>query len=222
LMLSTLRTNPENAKAHNHAGIVHGKNKDYANAMKEFQIAMQLDPNLAETYHNMGNAFDEQGKALLQTDPQKADEYFNNAIPLYEKAVELQPSHWMSYQNIANIYFDRKDYAKTAEYIEKIIPINPNLALFSNLGIVYLKLGDKDKAKEAFQIVLQNDPQNGLAQQGLAEAEGKVPPQLGLDQPLGDTAPENPAMPGGALPPEVLKAIQEQTQKAGSSAPSNR
>jgi tetratricopeptide (TPR) repeat protein len=210
LMTATLRTNPENAKVHNHIGIIHGKKKDYASAMKEFEIAMGLDPNLAETYHNMGNAFDEQARSLKETDPQKADQFFNSAIPLYEKALSLNPNHWLSYQQLANIYFDKGEYQKTIDYILKILPLNPNPALINNLGFVYLQMGNKEEARKAYSEVLRVDPGNAVAAQALRDLDNPVPPPS-------SSQTDNPAMPGGQLPPEVLKAIQEQTQRATSS-----
>lgn len=190
LMTSTLRTNPENAKVHNHIGTIYGRKKDYVNAMKEFEIAQKLDPELPDSYHNMGNAFYEQKMS-------------DKAIPLLEKALQVDPNHWESYQLLANIYYDLGDFKKVAENIQKILPINPNPALYSNLGIIYLKLGDKEKAKEAFTMALKLDPNQGTAAQALSDLNNGG---TGL---VTTPTQDNP----GNLPPEVLKAIQEQTQK---------
>ena len=57
------------------------------------------------------------------------------------------------------------------DYIQKAIAINPNnLNLRLNLGVLYIVLGDKDKAKEVFNLILSADPQNQVAKQGLIEA----------------------------------------------------
>ena len=64
----------------------------------------------------------------------QAEDLFNNAIPLYEKALSIDPKHWLSYQQLANIYFDRGEYQKTVDYILKILPLNPNPQLLDNLG----------------------------------------------------------------------------------------
>jgi tetratricopeptide (TPR) repeat protein len=171
--------------------------------MKEFEIAEKLDPGLPDTYHNMGNSYYEQKE-------------IDKAIPLFEKAVQVDPNHWMSYQILANIYFDLGDYFKVAEYINKILPINSNPQLYTNLGVVYLKAGDKVKAKEAFQTALQMDPSNTFAAQAVNDIDN--PALLGTES--SNSAPDtsNPAMPGGQLPPEVLKQLQEQQQKAAASS----
>lgn len=227
LLVSVLRTNPENAKGHNQQGIIYGKKGDYEKAIKEFEKAISLDDYLAEAYHNLGNAYDEQARAILQASREstssaqlekEVSELFTKAIPFYEKALSLNPNHWLSYQQLANIYYDLGEYQKTVAYILKILPINPNPKFLTNLGYVYLQMGDKEKAEQAYSEALRLNPQDQVAAKALQELNNPIPAG---SQPQTQTLPQttDPALPGGQLPPEVLKAIQEQSQKGATSSP---
>ena len=48
-----------------------------------------------------------------------------NAIKNYEKAIEINPNLWQSYQNLGAIYFNAGDKEKAKEYLEKALEINP-------------------------------------------------------------------------------------------------
>ncbi len=227
LLLSVLRTNPENAKGHNQKGIIHGKDRNYSEAIKEFEEAVHLDPMLVEAYHNLGNAYDEQGRNLLQATKDstasaqlknEVNSLYEKAIPYYEKALSLNPNHWLSYQQLANIYFDLGDYQKTVDNILKILPINPNPQFLTNLGYVYALMGEKDKAIQAYSEALRVNPQDQAAAQALRQLQSPVSSAPQIQTPKTNSG-ENDPLPGGQLPPEVLKAIQEQGQKGALSSP---
>lgn len=158
LWIATGKTSPSSPNTHNNLGDVYGRHGDKEAALKEFQTAIALKPDYGDAYHNLANTYRE----LNQPD---------KALENYQKALQFNPNLWQSYQNIAAIYFNNKQYDLAIINIEKAITINPNnINLRNNLGIVYLMKGDKQKAKEIFNLVLSADPQNQIALSGLAQA----------------------------------------------------
>jgi tetratricopeptide (TPR) repeat protein len=61
-------------------------------------------------------------------------------------------------QNIAAIYFERKQYDEAEKYMKLAIKLNPSAALYSNLGIIYKDASKKDQAKQMFEKALEIDP----------------------------------------------------------------
>lgn len=58
----------------------------------------------------------------------KAYEYYENgnikeAIIEYEKYIEENPNDFESYENLSNIYEEKKDYIKAIEYIKEVIKV---------------------------------------------------------------------------------------------------
>lgn len=170
LWFATGKTSPSSPNNHNNLGDAWGRLGDKQKALREFQTAIVLKPNYGDAYHNLANTYRE----LNQLD---------KAIENYQNAIKYNPNLWQSYQNIGAIYFQEKKYDLALENIQKAIQVNPkNLNLFISLGVIYLGMGDKQslnsllrseykqKAKDAFNIILSADPANQIAKQGLDEA----------------------------------------------------
>ncbi len=158
LWIATGKTSPSSPNTHNNLGDVYGRQGDKQKALEEFQKAIELKPNYADAYHNLGNTYHE----LNQDD---------KALESYLKALEYNPRLWQSHQNIAAIYYEQRNYQKALEEFQKALSIDTkNINLMSNLGVIYLTLGDKENAKKVFSLVLQADPTNQFANQGLVEA----------------------------------------------------
>lgn len=158
LWIATGKTSPSSPNTHNNLGDVYGRLGDKQAALREFQRAIELKPNYGDAHHNLANTYLELGQ------PDKALEGYQNAL-------KFNPNLWQSHQNIAAVYFQQKKFDLAIENLQKAIQINPgNLNLRINLGVVYLNSGDKEKAKAIFSEILQFDPNNQIATQGLTEA----------------------------------------------------
>ncbi len=119
-----------NAYRHNNRGIVYLSEKYYFGAIKEFQIAIDLNPNSqasAVYYTNLGKTYEEIG-------------YNELARPCFEKAVSL---------NV--LCFDY--YLKLAENYKKLGILDEKIALYHSkkdsplnnvlLGLLYIQKGQK-------------------------------------------------------------------------------
>ena len=87
------------------------------------------------------------------------------AIKLYEKAIEINPNFYYSYQNLAVIYAQQGNLTKAVENIEKLkllIPNNPRV--YYNSALVYVALNNKEQALKDLREGLKYgelDPQTG-------------------------------------------------------------
>lgn len=156
LWLAAAKTSPSSSQNHNNLGDYYGRQGDLKKAVEEFKIAIQLKPGYADAYHNLANTYQQMGET-------------DKAIKNYQIALSFNPNLWQSHQNLGTIYFIiQEEFELAKQEFEKAIKINPqNSNLFNSLGIIYLKLGGKEKAKETFSKALQIDPQNERARQEL-------------------------------------------------------
>ncbi|MEE9543201.1 MAG: tetratricopeptide repeat protein [Thermodesulfobacteriota bacterium] len=76
-----------------------------------------------------------------------------------KRAVEINPANHMAFNNLANIFYIKRDYRTAMRYYIKALELEPkNGNAHYNLGLVYEKLGLWDKAQEEFFKALQADP----------------------------------------------------------------
>ncbi|MBI2051298.1 tetratricopeptide repeat protein [Candidatus Roizmanbacteria bacterium] len=165
LWFATVKTDFIYHGAHNKLGELYERKGDLANAIKEYKIALRLNPNYPEGYSNLGAAY------LKMRKLSEASEAFN-------KSIQLNPWLWQPYQNLAVIYYGRGSYDKAIEYTKAAIQKVPktsdqylkaNSELYFNLGAMYLKKGDKKKAKEAILAALGFNPQDPKARKILLQ-----------------------------------------------------
>ena len=169
-------------------------------AIKEYQHAVQLDPNLGRAYAGLGAAYANMGQRqesekyyqmamakidrmterekyrtrggyyLMRGEPQKAIEEYTSLVNQY-------PSDTAGYANLALAYFYTRNMAKALEEGRKAIEISPkNVVQRNNLALYALYAGDFDTAEKEAQNVLDLNPsfEKGMAALGLAQlGQGK-------------------------------------------------
>lgn len=156
LWIATARTSPSSPNNHNNLGDVYFRRGDYKKAIEEFKQAIKIKPNYGDAYHNLANAYFKAGDAEM-------------AIENYKKAISLNPALWQSYSSLAIIYFNKEDYVKAEENFKAAVSILPSSALYQNLGVTYIKMNEKAKAKEALEKSVNLDPNNEKAKQLLLQ-----------------------------------------------------
>ncbi len=118
----------KNAYMHNNIGVNHMREFDYFSAIKEFEIAIQLNPNTQATavyYNNLGRVY------LIIGYPQKAQTCF-------ERAVIQNPLNFQYYLNLVSAFKCNGNMdAKLKEYkAKKDNPLNQIV-----VGLLYIKKG---------------------------------------------------------------------------------
>ncbi len=107
------------------------------NFQKTMELLLQIDEKerSAQDWLLLGNLFDEKGEK-------------QNAIFMYQKAIEADEKYYKSYYNLANLYLADDKYNLAVENYEKALKYKKdNPYLHYNLACAYIKLADIKKAK---------------------------------------------------------------------------
>lgn len=81
-------------------------------ALKEYLVLIQKDPNGAESYFQAGSLFEERNKAA-------------KAVNYYRKTIELQPGHGMAYLRLGLLLYRAKKPAEAIKYLQKALHFEP-------------------------------------------------------------------------------------------------
>jgi tetratricopeptide (TPR) repeat protein len=146
-------------------------------AIEYYQKAIELNPNYAYAYNNMGLAYiitlkNNEGirycQKAIELNPNYAYAYNNmgtayanlmdycEAIKCFQKAIVLDPNDAMAYNNMGSAYICLKDYREAIRYIQKAIDLNPNYAtVYYNMGIAYYYLGNAQEQINCYKKAAQ-------------------------------------------------------------------
>jgi tetratricopeptide (TPR) repeat protein len=116
-----IASNSTEAVSNNSLGEQYYKNKDYANAIRYYQIALDQDPQYGQAYSNLGLAY------------KKANKYAE-AIWSNRKAIEFgnNTTKANSYYNIGRIYEERRKYAEALAQYQAAKRNNPSNTAYEN------------------------------------------------------------------------------------------
>jgi len=136
------------------AGVQASRAGRYEEATKSFEHAVELDPNCAECYFNLGHDYAE------QKDYEKAEGAF-------KKAIELKPEFADAYNGLANVYNAQRKFDQAAAASTKATELGAGggagasagnaVALYNN-GVVLWNAGKIPEAKAQFQAAIQANP----------------------------------------------------------------
>ena len=116
---------------------------NYEEAVTEFQIAIAINPNIADLYLALGRAY-------------RASGMDTEAITAFERASTLNPyDPWAPYY-ISRTYASNGEYTKAIQQGEDAIELDPTETQFYwNLGTQYYRSGDYAKALDYFRIAIR-------------------------------------------------------------------
>lgn len=152
-----LKLNPNHLFAIELRGEIHLLDKEYDAALERFQQAQSLNPNWAVPYFDIGSLLMERGEL------QPALENFN-------KAVSLQSRMPLFYVVRSLAHFKLGDLKSAHEDQDVAVGISPDDALVMVDVNLMLYEDNLEWAKDYYQRILDKNPRNALALQGLAEA----------------------------------------------------
>ncbi len=113
---------------------------DYA--LKDFQKALALNPNLVAAWVYQGNTQRELGQS-------------NEAMSSYNQAITLDNNNALAYENRAELYGEQNDLPKAIADFEKAIELDPSAAsAYGSLGLIYTQMQNWEKALEQFDKLL--------------------------------------------------------------------
>lgn len=135
--------NPRNPKLHYQLGRAYEANQQDGEALKAYARAIELKPDYGEAQVALGDL------------NMKLNRY-DLALNAYKQAVlvDLTPeTKAAAYRAMALIYFRRDQFKEAVEPFKQAIALAPQGSLYLNLGLTYLKLGDRTSALEQQRLL---------------------------------------------------------------------
>ena len=169
---------------HNNLGRIHLGNGDAAGALREFRLALKLDPKSAEAHTNIGLVYMAQnrlGDALraftraLEANPNDPSTIQNladlklrsrnlaDAETLYRQAIAIEGRLPRPYIGLGDVLQRLGKYREAEKVLKHAVELDPAaLEGHFNLGIVYIQLKEFDKAEEASSKALEINPNHSM------------------------------------------------------------
>ena len=128
-------------------------------AVHHFRQAVKIDPEFAKAHYALGLAIHEQGNERA------AESHF-------QRAIELDEDYKAAFAGVCNTLavaaFSSGDFKTALAHIQKALAMNANYAeAHNNAGLIYLQLGEPDKALDHLETALRINPQFQQARQHL-------------------------------------------------------
>lgn len=178
---AVLAINPNYADAYALLAGVAQRNNDNAEARKQMQHALALDPNRSDFHSAM---------ALLEAGT-PADE--GNAEQELQKAATLDPKSATPHLLLAQMYEKKNDLQGAEQQFLAALSIAPkNLQARAALATLYLHVGDKTKAEQVLLQAVNDDATNEAATQLLLEFYGKTGQLDHAETVFADLSSKNP------------------------------
>ena len=151
-----------------------------AEAEKSWRRVLEVDPDHAEAWNNLGVLYRRRGddeKALdafleaQERSPDRPDIPYNignlhkgagrhdEAVAAYNRAIEIDPNYAPAYNNLGTLYESRKERDKAMEVFRRGLSADGrDAALRFNMGLVYQEQSRWDDARDAFETALKSRP----------------------------------------------------------------
>ncbi len=150
-----IRTNPEDAEAHNNLGNAYDELGRYQEAIEAYKQAIKIKPDFAEAHNSLGYDYGKLGR-------------YQEAIEAFKQAIRINPEDAKAHNNLGVIYGELGRCLEAIEAFKQAIRINPDFAdAHYNLGNDYSKIGRFQEAIEAYMQAIRINPDFAKAHFGL-------------------------------------------------------
>ena len=145
-----LRDDPSSAEALYGLGSVYLQEQKASEARDCFQQATKLQAAYPDTLPNAWNNL-----GLLET----REGRMSDAVPYFEKALQLSPDHLIALENLGNAYRQLKQWEDARKILEHAVEVGPQDSEASySLAMVYAQFNDTERAHEYLQRALKLRP----------------------------------------------------------------
>jgi len=152
----------------------------YDQAIREFTLALETNPNYAEAHYNLGTLYLKQAKPeearrhLLRALELRHDypDALNNlgmlaaqagdtpeAIRYFQQAIDQQPDYALAFYNLGNVYRREQHFSEAKQALERAVALAPDDPEVNyGVGMLYAQLNDTDRALKYWQQALELRP----------------------------------------------------------------
>ena len=131
------------------------KKKNFKIAISQYKKLIDINPNLALVYYNLGLIYEQ----LEETEVAKKN---------YKKFVKVDSLFFNSYNNLGILFQKQGEKEKAIDNFKKVIEINSRyINAYNNLGLVYSSLGHYKEAVNSFIKTLELEKNNSPAKKSL-------------------------------------------------------
>ncbi|MGI5827893.1 MAG: tetratricopeptide repeat protein [Patescibacteria group bacterium] len=153
LWKKTVLQSPLNSMVHYKLGSAYRDQERFDEAVRSYQTALYLTPDLAPAYTNLGVIAERKG------DLPQARYY-------YKKALEFEPKSIEAHNNLGVVYMKESYLEAAIEYFQKALEIDPNYLraqvnlseAYNALGTKYAQKGEFVKATQLYNKALETKP----------------------------------------------------------------
>lgn len=139
---------PKSIALLNLQGAVYVKLKKFNLAHNCYKLAIEINKNSPEIFHNFGYLLKLEGNT-------------SEAIKYFKKATEMNPNYDEAFNNLGVCYHHEKNFSKAIYHYKEALKINPKrYDVFNNLGIAFYENGNKELAIEYYKSSLKLHPNN--------------------------------------------------------------
>ena len=127
----------DSAVVWNKVGIANHHLLKLAEAKRDYERALSLNPNYAEAMNNLGTVY-------------YSDKSYRQAERYYKKALKLAPQSATTYSNLGTAYFAEKKYKKGAASYQKAFELDPNVFISDSTERIEGGAATEDRASLNF------------------------------------------------------------------------
>ena len=129
---------------------------DTAAAIEHYQKSVELKPNYARAYNNLGYAWEKKGN-------------LSKASTYYQQAIKINPNHAEAWSNLGKILLKQGQIELAVEYCQKSLELNPDyIEAYYSLGCIFLNLGKLAESQIYYEKAIKLDNNHVNSHFGLA------------------------------------------------------
>jgi len=190
------QTSGKSAEDYFNSGISRNGKGQYDEAIRDFNEAIRLNPNVAVYYSNRGYSYLEKGQhdeairdctEAIRLNPNRVEAYnnrgyifhakgqYDEAIRDYTEAIRLNPNESVYYNNRGNSFHAKGQYDEAIRDYTEAIRLNPNVAFhYGNRGYIYLDKNQYSLGIKDYNEALRIDPDYVQVKDQLKRYQGIV------------------------------------------------
>ncbi|MBW4641511.1 MAG: TIGR03032 family protein [Goleter apudmare HA4340-LM2] len=128
-----IRLQPDYIAAYNQLGNALQGLGRLEEAIAAYQRLLEINPNVAEAHCNLGAIWQMQGKT-------------EEAIAAYQRAIQFKPDFALAHLNLGRLHANQQSWLAAAQCLQEAVQLQPASTAYYDLGNVWQKLGETQKA----------------------------------------------------------------------------